>query len=84
MRSPHAAAFDSISFFHQIIDRSETSRALGVEHRFAEFALSFKRALIGAGFAALATTGLHKALAAPGRGFILTLHRVRPLRSALF
>jgi peptidoglycan/xylan/chitin deacetylase (PgdA/CDA1 family) len=41
-------------------------------------ALSFKRNLIGAGFAAMRATGLHRALAAPGRGFILTLHRVRP------
>ena len=41
-------------------------------------ALSFKRGLIGAGFAAMRATGLHRALAAPGVGFILTLHRVRP------
>ena len=43
-------------------------------------ALSLKRAMIGAGFAAMRATGLHKAIAAPGRGFILTLHRVRPWR----
>ena len=42
--------------------------------------MSFKRAVIGAGFAAMRATGLHRALAAPGRGFILTLHRVRPFR----
>jgi peptidoglycan/xylan/chitin deacetylase (PgdA/CDA1 family) len=42
--------------------------------------LSFKRALIGAGFAAMRATGLHKALAARGSGVILTLHRVRPFR----
>jgi peptidoglycan/xylan/chitin deacetylase (PgdA/CDA1 family) len=41
-------------------------------------ALSFKRGLIGAGFAAMRATGLHRALAAPGLGVILTLHRVRP------
>jgi peptidoglycan/xylan/chitin deacetylase (PgdA/CDA1 family) len=40
--------------------------------------LSFKRTLIGAGFAAMQATGLHRAIAAPGSGFILTLHRVRP------
>jgi peptidoglycan/xylan/chitin deacetylase (PgdA/CDA1 family) len=36
--------------------------------------------MIGAGFSAMRATGLHKAIAAPGRGFILTLHRVRPWR----
>ena len=36
--------------------------------------------MIGAGFAAMRATGLYKAIAAPGRGFILTLHRVRPWR----
>ena len=41
-------------------------------------ALSLKRNLIGAGFAAMRATGLHRAFAAPGLGFILTLHRVRP------
>ena len=40
--------------------------------------LSFKRNLIGAGFAAMRATGLHRMIAAPGLGFILTLHRVRP------
>jgi peptidoglycan/xylan/chitin deacetylase (PgdA/CDA1 family) len=40
--------------------------------------LSFKRTLIGAGFAAMRASGLHRAIAAPGLGFILTLHRVRP------
>lgn len=45
--------------------------------------MSFKRALIGAGFAALATSRLHRALAAPGVGFLLTLHRVRPFRPRL-
>ncbi len=44
--------------------------------------MSFKRALIGAGFAAMHATGLHRALAAPGCGLILTLHRVRPWRPA--
>jgi peptidoglycan/xylan/chitin deacetylase (PgdA/CDA1 family) len=33
--------------------------------------------VIGAGFAAMRATGLHKALAAPGRGVIFALHRVR-------
>jgi peptidoglycan/xylan/chitin deacetylase (PgdA/CDA1 family) len=42
--------------------------------------LSLKRAVIGAGFAAMRATGLHRALAAPGCGVILTLHRVRPFR----
>ena len=41
-------------------------------------AMSFKRKLIGAGFAAMRASGLHRALAAPGAGFILALHRVRP------
>jgi peptidoglycan/xylan/chitin deacetylase (PgdA/CDA1 family) len=36
--------------------------------------------MVGAGFAAMQATGLHKAIAAPGRGFVLTLHRVRPWR----
>lgn len=40
--------------------------------------MSFKRRLIGAGFAAMQATGLHRALAQPGAGFILALHRVRP------
>ena len=40
--------------------------------------MSLKRTVIGAGFAAMRATGLHKALAAPGRGVILALHRVRP------
>jgi peptidoglycan/xylan/chitin deacetylase (PgdA/CDA1 family) len=40
--------------------------------------LSLKRNLIGAGFAAMRATGLHRAMAEPGLGFILTLHRVRP------
>jgi peptidoglycan/xylan/chitin deacetylase (PgdA/CDA1 family) len=40
--------------------------------------LSFKRRMIGAGFAAMRATGLHRALAQPGAGFILALHRVRP------
>jgi peptidoglycan/xylan/chitin deacetylase (PgdA/CDA1 family) len=44
----------------------------------AETILSFKRTVIGAGFAAMRATGLHRAMAAPGLGFILTLHRVRP------
>ena len=53
-------------------------------HRFvAETVLSLKRALIGVGFAALATTRLPRAIAAPGAGFILTLHRVRPFRPLL-
>lgn len=39
--------------------------------------LSLKRTVIGAGFAAMRATGLHKALAAPGRGVIFALHRVR-------
>jgi peptidoglycan/xylan/chitin deacetylase (PgdA/CDA1 family) len=38
--------------------------------------------MIGAGFSAMRATGLHKAIASPGRGFILTLHRVRPWRPA--
>ncbi len=42
--------------------------------------MSFKRHVIGAGFAAMRATGLHRAIAAPGQGFILTLHRVRPWR----
>ncbi len=42
--------------------------------------MSLKRSLIGAGFAAMRATGLHQALAAPGQGFILALHRVRPWR----
>ena len=42
--------------------------------------MSLKRTVIGAGFAAMRATGLHRALAAPGRGFILALHRVRPRR----
>jgi peptidoglycan/xylan/chitin deacetylase (PgdA/CDA1 family) len=33
--------------------------------------------MIGAGFAAMRATGLHRALAEPGAGFILALHRVR-------
>ena len=41
-------------------------------------ALSLKHNLIRAGFAAMRATGLHRALAAPGLGVILTLHRVRP------
>ena len=45
--------------------------------------MSWKRTVIGAGFAALGATGLHRALAAPGRGVILTLHRVRPFAPAL-
>jgi peptidoglycan/xylan/chitin deacetylase (PgdA/CDA1 family) len=40
--------------------------------------LSFKRRLIGAGFTAMQATGLHRALAQPGAGLILALHRVRP------
>ena len=40
--------------------------------------MSLKRTVIGAGFAAMRATGLHKALAAPGRGVIFALHRVRP------
>jgi len=40
--------------------------------------LAFKRRMIGAGFAAMRATGLHRALAQPGAGFILALHRVRP------
>jgi hypothetical protein len=48
--------------------------------RVPEPVLSLKRAMVGAGFAAMRATGLHKAIAAPGRGFILTLHRVRPWR----
>jgi peptidoglycan/xylan/chitin deacetylase (PgdA/CDA1 family) len=44
--------------------------------------LSFKRTLIGAGFSAMRATGLHRAIAAPGSGFILTLHRVRPFAPA--
>ena len=46
--------------------------------------MSLKRALIGAGFAALSLGGLHR-LTPPawrGRGAILTLHRVRPWRPA--
>ncbi len=43
-----------------------------------EPSLSLKRQTIAAGFAAMRATGLHRALAAPGCGFILTLHRVRP------
>ena len=42
--------------------------------------MSLKRAVIGAGFAAMRASGLHRAIAAPGCGFILTLHRVRPFR----
>jgi peptidoglycan/xylan/chitin deacetylase (PgdA/CDA1 family) len=44
--------------------------------------LSIKRTLIGAGFAAMQATGLHRAIAAPGAGFILTLHRVRAFATA--
>jgi peptidoglycan/xylan/chitin deacetylase (PgdA/CDA1 family) len=40
--------------------------------------MSLKHFVIGAGFAAMRATGLHRALAAQGRGVILTLHRVRP------
>ena len=40
--------------------------------------MSFKRRLIGAGFAAMRATGLHRALAQRSAGFILALHRVRP------
>jgi peptidoglycan/xylan/chitin deacetylase (PgdA/CDA1 family) len=45
--------------------------------------LAFKHALIGAGFAAMRATGLHKAFgaAARGPGMILTLHHVRPWRA---
>ena len=42
--------------------------------------MSLKRSVIGAGFAAMRATGLHRALAAPGCGMILMLHRVRPFR----
>ena len=44
--------------------------------------MSLKRTVIGAGFAAMRATGLHKALAAPGRGVIFALHRVRPFSEA--
>ena len=44
--------------------------------------MSLKRTVIGAGFAAMRATGLHKALAAPGRGVIFALHRVRPFAPA--
>jgi peptidoglycan/xylan/chitin deacetylase (PgdA/CDA1 family) len=47
-------------------------------------ALSLKRNMIGAGFAAMRATGLHRAMAAPGVGFILALHRVRPWRETAF
>jgi peptidoglycan/xylan/chitin deacetylase (PgdA/CDA1 family) len=40
--------------------------------------LSLKRSVIGAGFMAMRATGLHRAMAAPGQGLILALHRVRP------
>jgi peptidoglycan/xylan/chitin deacetylase (PgdA/CDA1 family) len=45
--------------------------------------LSFKRRLIGAGLATMRATGLHRALAEPGAGFILALHRVRPFAPPL-
>lgn len=45
--------------------------------------MSFKRRLIGSGFAAMRATGLHRALAQPGAGFILALHRVRPFAPPL-
>ena len=41
-------------------------------------ACRFKSTVIGAGFAAMRATGLHRALAAPGCGVIFALHRVRP------
>lgn len=44
--------------------------------------MSFKRRLIGAGFAAMRATGLHRALAQPGAGFLLALHRVRSFAPA--
>jgi peptidoglycan/xylan/chitin deacetylase (PgdA/CDA1 family) len=44
--------------------------------------MSLKQTVIGAGFAAMRATGLHKALAAPGRGVIFALHRVRPFSPA--
>lgn len=42
--------------------------------------MTFKHAVIGAGFAAMRASGLHKAISAAtrGRGVILTLHHVRP------
>ena len=45
--------------------------------------MSWKRSVIGAGFAALSATGLHRALASPGLGVILALHRVRPFAPPL-
>jgi peptidoglycan/xylan/chitin deacetylase (PgdA/CDA1 family) len=40
--------------------------------------MSLKQTVIGAGFAAMRATRLHRAFAAPGRGVIFALHRVRP------
>ena len=45
--------------------------------------MSLKRSMIGAGFRALRATGAHRALAQPGAGFILALHRVRPFAPTL-
>ena len=46
--------------------------------------MTIRNAIIGAGFAALQASGLHRAArsAARGRGVILTFHRVRPERPA--
>jgi hypothetical protein len=46
--------------------------------------MTIRNAIIGAGFAALRASGLHRAAgsAARGRGVILTFHRVRPERPA--